>query len=76
LRVWGDTLDPNFVTRTLGCEPSRSQRKGAPVLSATGEPRRIARTGSWLLDYPVAGDATIGEAIELLLRTLPTEESV
>ena len=64
------------MSRTLGCEPSRHQRKGEPVLSANGEPKRIARTGSWLLDYPVAEDVTIGEAIALLLRTLPDDESV
>jgi hypothetical protein len=60
----------------LGCEPSRCQRKGEAVLSANGELKRIARTGSWLLDYPVAVDVTIGEAIALLLRTLPAESSV
>jgi hypothetical protein len=76
LRVCGDALDPDTVTRTLGRSPTRSQRKGEPVLSATGELKRIARTGSWLLDCPAAGRATIGETIEQLLRTLPTDESV
>jgi hypothetical protein len=60
----------------LGCEPSRCQRKGEPVLSGNGEPKRIARTGSWLLDYPVARDITIDKAIALPLRTLPADESV
>jgi hypothetical protein len=76
LRVCGDSLDPAYVSRTLGCEPSRRQRKGEPVLSANGELKRIARTGSWLLDFPVPGDVAIGEAIALLLRTLPDDESV
>ena len=76
LRICGDTLDPACVSRSLGCQPSRTQRKGEPVLSANGEPKRIARTGSWLLNHRVAGDVTIGEAIALLLRTLPADKSV
>jgi hypothetical protein len=46
LRVIGDTLDPDEVTDLLGRAPTRSQRKGEPVLSGSGEARRIARTGS------------------------------
>src|SRR5262249_30148427 len=64
LRVCGDSLDPEEVTRLLGRAPTRSQRKGQPVLSASGETKRIARTGSWLLDQPVRGDVTIEEEIE------------
>jgi hypothetical protein len=76
LRVCGDALDPDFVSRTLGCEPSRGKHKGEPFFSPTGEVQRIARTGSWLLDYPIDTDATIGEAIEALLKTLPSDKSV
>jgi hypothetical protein len=38
--------------------------------------KRIARTGSWLLDYPVSANATVGEAIEALLTGLPADPSV
>ncbi len=76
LRVFGDSLDPDLVFRSLGCKPSRSQRKGAAILSPTGESKRIARTSSWLLDYQVTGEATIGEAIELLLGPLPGDGEV
>jgi hypothetical protein len=74
LRVCGDGLDPEEVTRLLGRPPTRSQRKGQPVLSDSGEPKRIARTGSWLLDQPVDGDASIDEAIESFLGGLPAEQ--
>lgn len=73
LRVYGDSLDPDEVTRLLGCAPTRSQRKGQPVLSESGEPKRIARTSSWLLDQLVSADATIEEAIESFLGSLPPE---
>jgi Domain of unknown function (DUF4279) len=76
LRVCGDGLDPDEVTRLLGRAPTRSRRKGQPVLTDTGEVKRIARTGSWLLDQPVGGDVTIDEAIESLLGSLPEDEQV
>jgi hypothetical protein len=76
LRVCGDDLDPDAVSRALGCPPSRSQRKGEPVRSSAGEVKRIARTGSWLLDHPVSDEATIGEAIHALLLSLPDDRSV
>ena len=65
-------MDPEEVTRLLGRAPTRSQRKGT-VLSKSGETKRIARTGSWLLDQPVRGDVTIEEEIESFLGSLPPE---
>jgi hypothetical protein len=76
LRVCGDSLDPEEVTRTLGRAPTLSQRKGQPVLSESGETKRIARTGSWLLDQPVGGDVTIDEEIASFLGSLPQDEQV
>jgi hypothetical protein len=76
LRVCGDALDPDAVSRTLGCQPSRHQRRGEPVLSPNGEVKRVARTGSWLLDYPAGANATVGEAIHALLGSLPADLSV
>jgi hypothetical protein len=76
LRVWGDALDPDAVSRVLSREPSRCQRKGEPVLSPAGEVQRIARTGSWLLDFPVGGDSTVGEAIDALLKSLPGDPAI
>src|SRR5262249_33567993 len=51
--------------------PTRSQRKGQPVQSKSGKTKRIARTGSWLLDEPVRNDVTIEEEIESFLGSLP-----
>lgn len=28
LRFFGDTLDPDELTRPLGCQPTKSERKG------------------------------------------------
>jgi hypothetical protein len=76
LRVCGDDLDPDAVSRALGCQPSRSQRKGQPVLCSTGEVKRMARTSSWLLYHPISEEATVAEAIHALLLSLPDDRSV
>jgi hypothetical protein len=76
LRVCGDDLDPDAVSQLLGRQPSRCQRRGEPVRSPAGEVKRIARTGSWLLDHPVGAEATVGEAIRALLTSLPDDRSV
>src|SRR5262245_1846363 len=76
LRVCGDDLDPNEVTRLMGRAPTRSQRKGQPVLDASGQVKRVARTGSWLLDYQLSPEATIAEGIESLLAGLPNDKEL
>jgi hypothetical protein len=76
LRVCGDDLDPDVVTRLLGHAPTRSQRKGQPVLSSAGDTKRIARTGSWLLDRPVRHDRSLDDEIGSLLDGLPQDAQV
>ena len=76
LRVCGDDLDPDAVSRALSRQPSRSQRKGEPVLPPVGGVKRTARTGSWLLYHPVGAEGTVGEAIHALLASLPDDRSI
>ena len=76
LRVCGDDLDPDVVTRLLGHAPTRLQRKGQQVLSSAGDTKRIARTGSWLLVRPVSHDRTLDDEIGSLLDSLPQESQV
>ena len=54
--------------------PSRSQRKGQPVLNSLGQTKRIGRTGSWLLDRPLGEQETIEEGIQSLLSELPDDD--
>jgi Domain of unknown function (DUF4279) len=48
LRIFGDDLDPEEVTRLLRCLPTQSRRKGE-VIPGKGM-QRVARQGSWLLE--------------------------
>jgi len=38
-RIWGDTLDPEQVTRDLGLEPCQTR--------IAGTPRRLGRVSTW-----------------------------
>jgi hypothetical protein len=48
LRIFGDELDPEEVTRLLRCKPTQSRRKGEVILSKSMQ--RVAKQGSWLLE--------------------------
>lgn len=49
LRICGDLLVPDKISRMLGCAPSASQQKGEAVLGRVSGHVRIARTGMWRL---------------------------
>ena len=56
LIVYGEDLDPDHVTKMLGCLPSKAFRKGE-VLGKPGR-TRIAKSGHWSLS---ASRATAGD---------------
>lgn len=70
--VHGDDLDPDEVTRILGCAPSRSHRRGGP------RPRNLPPwpRGAWLLS--VEGKAPVGpeQLVSALLDRLPSDPAV
>ncbi len=49
LRVLGDDLDPNAVTKLLECEPTSSNRKGDRRKGGTTGNEYLQKTGSWTL---------------------------
>lgn len=77
LRVLGEDLDPSEITALMLQMPSRSRRKGDPVISqATGKPFRISKLGSWIFNYEPLAEETVGEAIATLLGQLPDDEEL
>lgn len=73
LRITGDMLDPEEITRLLGIEPTRCTCKGDVRRIASGRDV-IAQVGSWVLstDTPDGLDAGIGA----LLGKLPHDPAV
>jgi hypothetical protein len=78
LRIRGDELDPEEITRFLGCRPDLAHRKGDPILRPDGTVARVARTGAWHLEFaPEQTDEwDCGEAMLLLLQRLPADVGV
>jgi hypothetical protein len=76
LRFCDDNLDPDEITRLMAHAPTRSQRKGQPVLDSLGQTKRIGRTGSWLLERSLGEQETIEEGIQSLFCELPGDDKI
>jgi hypothetical protein len=71
LRVIGDDLVPDEVTRLLGCGPTRGYPKGAVIDGKSGR-ERISHTGSWHLEAAVRDPEDLdGQITEILDRLNP-----
>jgi Domain of unknown function (DUF4279) len=70
LAIYGDELDPDEVSRRLGCAPTHSHRKGDPTRSAG----IYHKSGAWLLT--VEGKAPEGpdQLATRLLGPFPQDE--
>jgi len=73
LRFFGDTLDPDEITRLLGKPPSDAERKGDTV-----GPRknRVARQGSWRLEVADREPDDLDSQVEELLNGLTDDLSI
>jgi hypothetical protein len=65
LRIVGDDLDPEEVTRLLGKAPDLARRKGEVALAAGRE--RVARTGTWMLNTDSSAPGDLDRQIDELL---------
>ncbi len=76
----GDDLRPEEITRLLGCEPTKAQRKGEVFRSPTSGKERIARIGMWSLEaadrQPSDPDAQIGEILSKLSSDIEIWRSI
>ncbi len=74
LRVFADDLDPAWVTRVLGVQPTFSGRKGDRRSSRTRD--IVQPVGIWQLELPGTKEWVLGDAIGTLLSRLPSEIGV
>lgn len=66
LRIIGDSLDPDEVTRLLGTLPSESQRKGQESVDKTGRVR-VARFGAWRIHASETSPADLDAQVKEIL---------
>lgn len=70
LRIFGDSLTPEEVSRVLGCEPTRSEYKGKIIRGPQTGRERIAKTGAWRLETTDREPEDLDSQIsELLTKT-------
>jgi hypothetical protein len=74
LRVTGDDLDPERITRMLGVNPTRAARRGETV-DVGGIPT-TQRTGVWSYALPASPEWELGDAIDTLLERLPHDPAL
>lgn len=70
LRVYGDNLDPEVITKSLGCEPSFFQLKGQELLGPQPGRKHTAHTGMWRLEAKAQNPENINAQIEEILNQL------
>ena len=74
LRFFGDSLDPQELTRLLGCQPSSSRRKGDVIPDERYH--RVASTGNWLLNGELPKKTEINTQIVTLLAAVTSDLEV
>ena len=75
LRIYGDDLIPDEVTKVLGCVPTSAERKGQIIRSSSGR-ERTARTGGWDLTAPDSKPENLDQQVSWLLDQLTDDLSV
>lgn len=75
LRITGDDLDPDEVTRMLNCAPSEASRKGELRLNRGRRPVN-ARSGIWLLKSPLESSQPLESHIGAILDQLAEDSDV
>jgi Domain of unknown function (DUF4279) len=71
LGIHGEDLDPEEISRLLGCAPSSSHRRGDQRRSGPPWPN-----GAWLLTVEAKSPTGPEELVHLLLSRLPTDEAL
>jgi hypothetical protein len=74
LRIFGDDLEPDQITRMLGKDPTRSDKKGEPRSWVPNRP--IARTGSWSLKAPSCEPGNLDPQIKEIFHSLTPDLNI
>jgi len=74
LRVTGDDLEPERITRMLGVNPTLAARKGEEI-DLAGVPV-AQRTGIWSYALPASPEWELGDAIDTLLERMPHDPAL
>lgn len=73
LRIWGDDLLPDEITKLLNCEPTQAQIKGQIFSSKSTGSQRAAKTGLWRLSAMDCEPMNLDSQIVEIFQQLPEE---
>jgi len=76
LRIMGDDLIPDEITRMLGCAPTFGQIKGEKLTGRKASTCRIAKSGMWCLNSVDREPENLDGQIEEILSKLSTSEDI
>lgn len=76
LRIAGDDLDPEEISRQLGCKPTISQHKGEAIVGHKTGRTRIAHFGMWRLEAAPREPEDIDGQISEILGQLSNDLEV
>jgi hypothetical protein len=76
LRISGDDLVPDEVTRLLGCDPTYAQAKGMSTYGKVTGRERIARTGMWQIEAAESNTADLDKQVVEIFGRLSTDEDI
>jgi len=76
LRIFGDNLSPDEITKSLGVSPSRSEKKGDVTIGKSSNTQRIAKTGRWSLETNLPDEIDVEIKINNLLDSVTNDSLV
>jgi Domain of unknown function (DUF4279) len=76
LRIFGSDLDPDEMTRLLGKEPHRVQRRGQPMKLPDGSEGRIIDFSSWTINAERTSPGDLDNQIAAILDGMTDDRSV
>lgn len=76
LRIAGDDLDPEEISRQLGCKPTTAQRKGEAIVHRKTGHTRIALFGQWRLEAAPREPEDIDGQISEILGQLSDDPEI
>jgi hypothetical protein len=75
LRIIGDSLNPDEVTRLLGAAPSESQTKDQELIGKSGRVR-VAKLGAWRVHASETSPADLDVQVKEILSRLSADLAV
>lgn len=75
LRFFGDTLDPEEITLSLGAAPTVGVKKGG-VWITSGGVEKVSKTGSWRLSMPRYSPGELDQQVGDLFKLLSADMAI